>query len=376
MKKVLIVDRNTDFIHKVKAYYKNEFQIFSAVDISSAMGRIFDTDMDLILISTNVIETNIFRFLLQITKLLPDVPVVVMVKEFETETSKKLKSFGATICIVEPEYPRTLKDTFALVYKNKELPQKSQEQRNYLNRMIGTSRAIVNIKQSMLNYSQGDAPVLLLGESGTGKDLAAQCIHNLSPRKQYRYTALNCSAIPHELIESELFGVEKGAFTGATAFPGKFELTNQGTIFLDEISEMQLGSQVKLLRILEGETVTRLGGQREIPIDCRLITATNKNLKKETAQGHFRMDLLYRINTLFMEIPPLRKRKEDIEILAEYFLHSSKKAEEHSFSINAVEKLCQYDWPGNIRELRNVIERSLYSCTGSIIRSSDIDFFS
>ena len=244
-----------------------------------------------------------------------------------------------------------------------------------VDRIIGKSRSIITFKEKLIEFAQRDAPVLLLGESGTGKDLAAQCVHDLSNRRDKPFIALNCGAIPPQLIETELFGSEKGAFTDANSRPGQFELSNGGTLFLDEIGEMPLTAQVKLLRVLENKKTTRLGGQKEIPLDFRIISASNIDLRKEFAQNRFRLDLLYRINTLFLEVPPLRKRKEDILLLASFFLSNLTEGREIHFSPNAIEKLATHDWPGNIRELKNVVERAYYSCKGSIIKSSEVEFF-
>lgn len=211
--------------------------------------------------------------------------------------------------------------------------------------------------------AKGKSTVLILGESGTGKELFAQAIHNFSNHKQ-PFVAINCSAIPETLIESELFGYEEGAFTGASKYgrPGKFELANGGTIFLDEIGEMPLNTQVMLLRVLQERCVQRIGGIRSVPIDVRVIAATNKNLEEEVLKGAFRQDLFYRLNVFQIEIPPLRKRKKDIPILVDYFIDNIAARFEkilNKVSRSTVEEMINYNWPGNVRQLENCIERAV-----------------
>lgn len=217
-----------------------------------------------------------------------------------------------------------------------------------------------------------NSTVLLLGESGTGKDLFAQAIHNASPRRHQPFVAINCGAIPRELITSELFGYEEGAFTGAKrgGNPGKFELADQGTLFLDEIAEMPLELQTNLLRVLEDRRVMRVGGKEYIPVNVRIIAATNKDLAAEVEKGNFRRDLYYRLNVMVITLPPLRERSQDIEVLAQYFLRRiaeklGKKVE--AFSPHTMTIFQNYPWPGNVRELQNVIERAVNLATGELI---------
>lgn len=225
-----------------------------------------------------------------------------------------------------------------------------------LDSVIGYSKQIQTVKDLMLSYAASGAAVLLLGESGVGKNLIAQTIHKISKRGKSTYKTIHTAGIPATLIESELYGTNEGAFTGATSRPGCFESASNGTLFLDEIGELPLSSQVKLLRILEEKTITRLGGTRQIPIDVRIISATNINLSRAVRNRLFRQDLYYRINTLTINIPPLRERKEDIPLLVDRFL----KEQDCNYRINSfcMEKLTDHSWPGNIRELKSTIERS------------------
>jgi transcriptional regulator with PAS, ATPase and Fis domain len=242
--------------------------------------------------------------------------------------------------------------------------------------LIGKDKNFLKCLETGLKVSKSDSNVLLLGESGTGKDLFAQAIHNASLRSGQTYIAINCAAIPRDLLGSELFGYVEGAFTGAKkgGSPGKFELADGGTIFLDEIGEMPLDMQSVLLRVLEEKAVTRIGGDKAIPVDVRIIAATNKDLDKEVKKGNFRSDLYYRINVVYIELPPLRDRKGDIPLLITHFVKklSSRVGKNIDYINPDVNEKCSlYDWPGNVRELQNIIERGVNLCESNTI-SSDI----
>ncbi|MCJ8208376.1 sigma 54-interacting response regulator [Mucilaginibacter sp. RS28] len=242
--------------------------------------------------------------------------------------------------------------------------------------IVGQSPLLKAVFRKIEIVAPDDTSVLVLGESGTGKERIAATIHKLSPRKNKPLVTVNCAALPLTLIESELFGHEKGAFTGATEKRvGKFEQADGGTIFLDEIGELPLDSQVKLLRVLQEKEVEKLGGNGVKKINVRIIAATNRNLEKEVAEGRFRLDLYYRLNVFPIELPTLRQRKEDIPLLANYFLQKLVKKNQRpvtGFSADALETLMNYDWPGNVRELEHLIERSLLMATGELIEQIEI----
>lgn len=237
--------------------------------------------------------------------------------------------------------------------------------------IIGNSQSLQLVLDAVLIVAKAETSVLLLGESGTGKEKIAACIHNLSSKKLKPFVKVNCAALPATLIESELFGHERGAFTGALEKRiGKFEQANGGTIFLDEIGEMPPEIQVKLLRVLQEKEIERVGGRETLKIDVRIIAATNRNLEKDISEGRFRMDLYYRLNVFPIIIPPLRERKEDIPLLTAYFIQAfNQKLGKQVSDISgmALEKLMKYNWPGNIRELENLIERSMLFTKGYFI---------
>jgi PAS domain S-box-containing protein len=246
--------------------------------------------------------------------------------------------------------------------------------------IVGVSEAIRALKKEALKASANLFPVLITGESGTGKELFVHAIHHASPRRIYPLVRINCSAIPKELIESELFGYAKGAFTGASASgkKGKFELADRGTIFLDEIGDMALEMQPKLLRVLEEKEFSRVGGTSVIRSDFRLIAATNQNLHEMMPEKRFRTDLFYRLNVISITIPPLRERRDDIMPLAKHIVKKlTEEADLNDVSIDSESEgvLYNYDWPGNVRELQNVLERTLSSLEGNIIRRDDLPFY-
>ncbi|MGD8645900.1 MAG: sigma 54-interacting transcriptional regulator, partial [Desulfobacterales bacterium] len=245
--------------------------------------------------------------------------------------------------------------------------------------IIGESKALRKVISDAIKVASSKSTTLILGESGTGKELLARLIHRVGPRKDEPMIVLNCAALPETLLEDELFGHEKGAYTGAVARKiGKFELADRGTIFLDEIGEMSPGMQSKLLRILQEGVFYRVGGNKAIPVDVRVISATNRNIEEDVAQGYFREDLYYRINVVQLQMPPLRERREDIALLAEHFLEIFKKERGTSnlvISKEAMDLMVEYDWPGNIREMKNALERAVVMGNGKKILPEDLPAF-
>jgi len=303
----------------------------------------------------------------------PMVPVVVMTAYGTIESAVKAVKEGAFDFLQKPVDPDHLLiiigkalETRQLVTEN--LILKEELSQTKYAKMVGQSRALLEAQDKAKKVAVGTTTVLLLGESGTGKELFARMIHDLSPRKNGPFVAINCAAIPRELLESELFGHERGSFTGATGRKiGKFELGDKGTVFLDEIGDMDMGLQAKLLRVLEGERFMRVGGTSQVKADVRVVAATNKDLQAAVAKHAFREDLYYRLNVFPLVIPPLRDRRDDIPMLVEHFLamySREVKKEGLALSSEAVEVMKHHPWTGNIRELQNCIERAVILCDG------------
>jgi len=303
----------------------------------------------------------------------PMVPVVVMTAYGTIESAVKAVKEGAFDFLQKPVDPDHLLiiigkalETRQLVTEN--LILKEELSQTKYAKMVGQSRALLEAQDKAKKVAVGTTTVLLLGESGTGKELFARMIHDLSPRKNGPFVAINCAAIPRELLESELFGHERGSFTGATGRKiGKFELGDKGTVFLDEIGDMDIGLQAKLLRVLEGERFMRVGGTSQVKADVRVVAATNKDLQAAVAKHAFREDLYYRLNVFPLVIPPLRDRREDIPLLVEHFLamySREVKKEALALSSEAVEVMKHHPWTGNVRELQNCIERAVILCDG------------
>ncbi|WP_326983121.1 sigma-54 dependent transcriptional regulator [Chryseobacterium sp. MYb264] len=242
--------------------------------------------------------------------------------------------------------------------------------------IVGKSKVLKDVVEKVRIVAPTDTSVLVIGESGTGKEKVAHSVHELSDRKDKPIVVVNCAALPHSLIESELFGHEKGSFTGANTLRiGKFEQADGGTIFLDEIGELPLDSQVKLLRVLQEKEIERLGGNKTLKVNVRIVAATNRSLEKEVAEGRFRLDLYYRLNVFPIELPPLRERKEDIELLANFFLNKYSTASRRNITLiskDALEQLLNYRWPGNIRELEHLMERSVLLAKNTEIENFEL----
>ena len=333
----------------------NEDELLTAIKMHS----VFLVFLDIILENENGMD-----ILARLKKDYPDIEVIIITGHGTIDLAVKATKLGAFDFITKPlkiDYiSQSIKKIMyvnSLKNENKMLKQKTF----ILDEFIGESDEIKKIKDLVKVVGQSDSKVVIYGENGTGKELVARLIHINSHRANNRFVELNCAAIPATLIESELFGYEKGAFTNAfSQKKGLFELASTGTIFLDEIGDMPLEMQAKLLRVIQDGKFTRIGGVETITVDVRIIAATNKNLEEEITKGNFREDLYYRLNVIPIYIPPLRKRKEDIPLLIEYFLSKLKNNNElriKSFDPDALEVLKSFPWPGNIRQLKNIIDR-------------------
>jgi len=382
MKKRILVVEDEDKLRRVIELQlaSSGFEVDKAATAEEGL-KVVDR-ADLVLTDLKLPGIDGLEFLSLIRRQNSQVPIVMMTAFGSVETAVGAMKAGATDFLLKPF---SLDHLMQVVYKALEIRALRDENRQLkeelgrryeFDNIIGRSPAMQEIFATIERVAPTRATVLLAGESGVGKDLIARAIHFHSPRRDRPLVKINCTAIPENLMESELFGYEKGAFTGAqNAKPGKFEQADTGTVFLDEIGDVPAAIQVKLLRILQEREFERLGSNVTRHIDVRVIAATNQDLRAALEQGTFREDLYYRLNVVPMNIPSLRERKQDIPFLANHFIHklapdSASRVE--SITDAAMEKLTAYHWPGNVRELENVIERSLVMCTGTQLDAGDI----
>ncbi|MEZ4838772.1 sigma-54-dependent transcriptional regulator [Flavobacterium sp.] len=384
MPKILIIEDEAAIrrvLSKILSEESDTYQVEEAEDGLSGIEKIKNEDYDLVLCDIKMPKMDGVEVLEAVKKIKPEIPMVMISGHGDLETAVNTMRLGAFDYISKPpdlnrllNTVRNALDRKQLVVENKILKKKISK--NY--EMIGQSEPINQIKEMIEKVAPTDARVLITGPNGTGKELVAHQLHEKSERSTFPIVEVNCAAIPSELIESELFGHVKGAFTSAVKDrAGKFEAADGGTIFLDEIGDMSLAAQAKVLRALQENLVQRVGADKDIKVNVRVIAATNKDLKKEIAEGRFREDLYHRLAVILIKVPALNDRRDDIPLLIEHF--AAKIAEEQgnsakNFSVNAVKLLQEYDWTGNIRELRNVIER-LIILGGSEISENDVKLF-
>lgn len=384
MSKILVIEDEPAIrrvLSKILSEENDTYQVEEAEDGLVGMDKIKTTDYDLILCDIKMPKMDGVEVLEATKKIKPEIPIVMISGHGDMETAIHTMRLGAFDYISKPpdlnrllNTVRNALDKKQLVVENKIL--KKKVSKNY--EMIGDSEAIHHIKQIIDKVATTDARVLITGPNGTGKELVAHQLHEKSDRAGAAMIEVNCAAIPSELIESELFGHVKGAFTSAVKDrAGKFEAADKGTIFLDEIGDMSLSAQAKVLRALQESMITRVGADKDIKVDVRVVAATNKDLKKEIAEGRFREDLYHRLAVILIKVPALNDRRNDIPLLIEHF--SKKIAGEQGsiakeFSAEALTLLQEYDWTGNIRELRNVVER-LIILGGSTISEEDVRLF-
>jgi len=352
-------------------------QVILAQDGEAGLEAFRKQKVDLIVTDLKLPEKSGLEVLQAVKDENPRVPVLLMTAHGTIETAVKAVKEGAFDFLQKPVDPEHLLltigkalETRHLVTENLILKEELLQSREA--KLIGQSRLLMEAQEKAKKVAGGTTTVILRGESGTGKELFARLIHDLSPRKDGAFIAINCAAIPKDLLESELFGHERGAFTGAAARRlGKFELADEGTIFLDEIGDMELGLQGKVLRVLEGDRFMRVGGTTQVKADVRLIAATNKDLEAAVATQTFRADLFYRLNVFPIVIPPLRERRDDIPLLVEHFLGvyaRELKKDVRSVSPEALALMMRLSWTGNVRELQNCIERAVILCDGRTVK--------
>jgi len=380
MKSILIVDDEQSIRESLTGILQDEnFRALLATTGEEALGVLKAENPDLVLLDIWMPGMDGLETLEQIREIFPDQMVIMMSGHGTIETAVKATKLGAYDFIEKPLSLEKVLLCIQNAFKVGELMVENRSLKAKLAReheMIGDSPAIRQLKQQIEVAAPTSGWVLITGENGTGKELVARAIHYLSRRRQKLFVEVNCAAIPEELIESELFGHEKGAFTGATnPRKGKFDMAHEGTLFLDEIGDMSLKTQAKILRILQEKKFERVGGNRTIEVDVRVIAATNKDLQAEIRAGNFREDLFYRLNVLPFHVPPLRERREDIPLLAKHFLELFCRQESREIKVlseEAMQAFNRYSWPGNVRELKNIIERLAIMIPGMEIRPGDL----
>jgi two-component system nitrogen regulation response regulator NtrX len=377
---ILIVDDEESVRKSLADVMRDEgYDVVTAASGREGIELLSETQPSLTLLDIAMPDMDGIEVLRRFREMRPDMPVVMVTGHGTIETAVKTTKMGAYDFMVKPPELAHLilvvkhgLEEFRLREENETL-KKSIEQRSVI---VGESEKINALKQQIALAGPTNGWVLIHGESGTGKELVARAIHRASKRYSGPFVEVNCAAIPQELIESELFGHEKGSFTGAIGMKrGKFEVADKGTIFLDEIADMSLATQAKVLRVLQGQEFQRVGGTRTIKVDVRVIAASNKNLEDEIKKGAFREDLYYRLNVIPLDVPPLRERSDDIPRLVHHFLQefSSEYGQKpKTIDDDALALFVRYAWPGNVRELRNIIERLLIMAPGPVIKLSDI----
>ncbi len=378
--KILVVDDEESIRTSLAGILEDEdFSISFADDGVAALDIARKNMPDLVLLDIWMPRMDGLETLQRLKEMNPSLVVIMMSGHGTIETAVKSTKMGAYDFIEKPLSLEKLLVTVRNALSMKQLRAVNDSLRELAfgeHEMTGTSPPMAKLKEQIKLVAPTNASVLITGENGTGKELVARSIHYCGLRRDKPFVEINCAAIPEELIESELFGHEKGAFTGAVAQKkGKFDLADGGTIFLDEIGDMSLKTQAKVLRILQERKFERVGGTKTVEVDVRVIAATNKILEGEIRTGNFREDLYYRLNVVPFTVPPLRERKEDIPLLIEHFLRMFRKREgrdEKHFSNDAVELMTNYDWPGNVRELKNIIERLVIMTPGAHIDVADL----
>jgi DNA-binding NtrC family response regulator len=371
--KILIVDDDPDIVESLQdrlEYYGYDVSV--AYDGEEALKKIDDNPPDLVLLDIRMPGIDGMEVLQRITQKYPGMLVVMLTAHGTIDVAVEAMKKGAYDFLEKPT--EDIQDKINAIFdrkKTEENESKREQLSHVYDEIIGDSPEIITMLEQIDRVAGTDAPVLILGETGTGKELVASALHKNSYRAKKPFEVVQCGAIPKDLLESELFGHERGAFTGATTLrKGKFERADGGTLFFDEIGDMPLELQVKLLRAIEQKEFERVGGSRLIKVDVRIIAATNRNLGEAIEKGEFRSDLYYRLNMITINVPSLRERKSDIPILAEHFLEkysAAHKLQVRAISRNAMELMMQYDWPGNVRELNNYIGRAVFLAESDVI---------
>lgn len=380
---ILIVDDNKSVLASLELLLENEFRNVKTATRPDQIKAILCADtIDVVILDMNfsagINNGNEGLYWLKcILKDFPELPVVMLTAYGDVELAVKALKNGATDFILKPWDNKILLQKIKEAYKSREKGKGSKEEKKEKPEMlVGQSKVMMQLIKIVHKVARTDANILITGENGTGKEILAKEIHRQSTRNQLPMLSVDIGAVSESLFESELFGHEKGAFTNAyDSRPGKFEAANMSTLFMDEIGNLPLPLQAKLLTVLQSRTITRIGSNKVVPVDFRLISATNKNIPEMVEEGTFREDLFYRINTIHIEIPPLRDREDDILLFISLFLQRfTDKYQRNEIRMHdqTIDKLRTYHWPGNIRELEHTIEKAVILCEGNVIRPKDI----
>ncbi|MBS1239032.1 MAG: two component system response regulator, sigma54-specific [Deltaproteobacteria bacterium] len=385
METILIVDDEKNYLLVLSAVLEEEgYEVLTALSGLEALETQKSSDVDLVLTDMKMPGMDGIELLERIKAYDPDLPVIMMTAHGTVDKAVEAMQKGAYSYILKPFdnerlilYVKKAISVYQVVKENRRLRNAVESQYQF-GKIIGKSKIMRDVFETIQKVAPSSATVLIEGESGTGKELVAKSIHFNSPRRDNPFVAVNCSALAEGLLESELFGHERGAFTGAVSSKkGRFELAHGGTLFLDEIGELSANLQVKLLRVLQEKAFERVGGVRSIAVDIRVIAATNKNLYLEMRAGRFREDLFYRLNVVHIVIPPLRDRREDLHLLVNHFLQKYAAERKSAVPVRGIAQdvdrlFDEYSWPGNVRELENVIERVMILCPNEIITGNDL----
>jgi DNA-binding NtrC family response regulator len=384
--RILIVDDEFSVRHSLTAWFQDEgYTVNVAASGREALEKLADNQWDIFFLDLNMPGMSGIELQKKIKEIQPDSTIIIITAFASVESAVEAMQNGAYDYLSKPFDPDYLALMVRNIIERKKLKEETESLKKTIDgvytskEIIGESAGIKKLMEDILAVADTGSTVLIRGESGTGKELVAKAIHAHSNRRYAPIVTINCGALPESILESELFGHEKGAFTGAQyARKGKFEMSNGGTIFLDEIGNISPKVQMELLRVLEDKKFFRFGGNKEIEADFRTIVATNRDLEAAMKLGEFRQDLFYRINVFVIELPPLRERRIDIPLLTQHFLKvftSQMNKPIDKISSGAMKVLVDYDWPGNVRELENAIERAVVVCKTKEIRPSDFPFF-
>ncbi|MDE3113530.1 MAG: sigma-54-dependent Fis family transcriptional regulator [Chloroflexota bacterium] len=384
-KTILVADDDASIRALLRQLLQDEgYAVQEAATGVEVVDKVKEASPDLVIMDVRMPELDGIEALSRVKGASPRTAVLIMTAFGSSNAAIRAMELGAFDYVTKPFELDKINHTVGKVFEYQDLAQEVEVLRGEISSLVQTERIVGNsppmqeVYKTIGKVAKADATVLITGESGTGKELVAEALHYNSSRRAGPLVKVSCAALPETLLEAELFGHEKGSFTGAlTQRRGRFELADKGTIFLDEIGEMSLQTQTKLLRVLQDRKIERLGSSLPIKVDIRVICATNKDLQKQVEQAKFRDDLFYRLNVINIHMPPLRDRKEDIPALVEHFLAKhrySATAQPAAISEEALRRLLEYDWPGNVRELENVIERAVVLSRGQIITSRELPF--